>query len=687
MAAESKWWNSPFRVFQTNIRQIDSGLDVDKVLDHVQSLGANVWLLNTAGIVSHYPSRLPYQHPSPWLRERPSGDLVGDAISRAHERGVRVICRVDLSKVHRDVAEEHPDWCFVSPTGQPQIYQGLYSTCPSTPYYQDCSIEILREVLDNYEPDAFFFNMFKFKQTDYSGAYHGICQCGSCTRRFAERFGMALPTEHDFGDKAYRAWLEYTRDTINEVSTNIRDFVSRTRPNCAVLLKEVSDVTFREANGAVDRPQPIWIHWAGELVQDILGTTPDKPMVVNSVMFLDIPYRFMAEQREFHALHLIQSMAHGANPMAYMMGTPDLFPPAAFDLVRDVFQFHAAYEDLYAGVRPAARVGLLSSQTRDEFFGEATRATAAQKERRGVHRALLEGHVPFDIIGESLLLQTVTEDLLARFDAIVVPDYPALGAQECAALDAYVAAGGGVVTTFETAAANEDLSPRAEVGLASSGVVRILARRRGEDVRSAYVRPKPDQDDFALPNNGFIAIDKGFNIVEPAPGAHAPLVYQPASTYGPPELCYWEVETNHPGLLANSYGKGRSAYIPWPIGSLFHEWSIPEYRDLIIQAIDLVSAKPRQVVTNAPAQVEMVVSRQSEHGRTLVHLINYTGHDGRGFHPPIEVHDIRIEVSGMDVQAARSTRLDQELTVDVDDAGTATLTLPKLASFDLLVLS
>jgi hypothetical protein len=683
-----RWWESPFRVFQTNIREIDAGMDVERTLDHITGLGANVWLLNTAGIVSFFPSLLPYQHPSPWLSERASGDLVGDAIEQAHARGVRVISRVDLSKVHRDVAEAHPEWCFVGPGGESQIYNGLYSTCPSAPYYQERSVDILGEVLDNYEPDAFFFNMFKFKQTDYSGVYHGICHCGACTTRFKNRYGLDLPGEHDFADKAYLAWLEYTRETINEVSSTIRDYVSSRRPGCAVLLKEISDVTFREANNAVDRPSPIWVNWAGELVQDVLGTNPDKPVVVNSVMFLDIPYRFMAEQPGFVALHLIQTMAHGGNPMAYMIGEPELFTPATFDQVRDIFHFHRDHEVVYAGMRSSARVALLSSQTRDEFYGEATRADRAQKERRGIHRALLEAHVPFDIISDACLT-VPTAELLGRFDVIIVPDSPTLGEEQCGALDAYVAAGGGLVTTYDTATSRPDGSPGSDIGLLSVGADSVIARHQGADaLRASYVRPAEGQDVFVFANNKFIAVDRAFNVVDLKPGAQAPMTFLPASVYGPPEKCYWEIETDHPGVVTNDYGDGRTAYIPWPIGTLFYDLSLPEYREIIERAIEHVSRTPRQVTTNAPAQVEVVVHRQPETGATLVHLINYSGHDGRAFHDPIEIHDITLTLRlAQPVSAARSSRLECELAVSEDAAGSVTVVLPRLNSFDLITVS
>ena len=168
-----EWWRHPFRIFQTNIREVDSGMDVQQVVRDIVDFGCNTWLLNAGGIVSHYPSRLPHQHPSPWLKERPGGDLLGDAIEEAHKQGVRVIARCDFSKLHRDQFEQHPDWFFVSRTGQRQVYEGLYSACPSGPYYQEKSLEVITEILDRYAVDAFFFNWFGMSTRDYSGTTTG----------------------------------------------------------------------------------------------------------------------------------------------------------------------------------------------------------------------------------------------------------------------------------------------------------------------------------------------------------------------------------------------------------------------------------------------------------------------------------------------------------------------------------
>jgi hypothetical protein len=99
MAEEQYWWQRPFRVFQTNLREIDAGLDERQVVATIAGLGANAWLLNVGGIVSFYPSKLPFQQPSPWLGSRASGDLVGDALTEAHRHEISVIARLDFSKV------------------------------------------------------------------------------------------------------------------------------------------------------------------------------------------------------------------------------------------------------------------------------------------------------------------------------------------------------------------------------------------------------------------------------------------------------------------------------------------------------------------------------------------------------------------------------------------------------------
>ncbi|HEX5417087.1 MAG TPA: alpha-amylase family protein, partial [Chloroflexota bacterium] len=571
MSTPSHWWERPYRTFQTNLREIDAVLDEKPVVRRIVELGANAWLLNTAGIVSFYPSRLPFQHPSPWLKERASGDLIGDAVREAHANDVRLISRADFSKVHQDVYEAHPDWCFVSARGGHQIYNGLYSTCPSGPYYQEKAFEILGEVLDRYPIDGFFFNWFNFSQRDYSGTYHGICQCVHCRERFRERYGAELPREEDWNNPAYLQWRAYTRETLSDLAGRIRRFIKERNPEVALILRQNPDVIMHEVNNAVDRPQPIWVHWAGEVGRESRTAHPEKPVTINAVMFLDLPYRFSAEQPGLVGLHLAQAISQGANPYAYVIGTTENQPDRKnFGIVGQMLRFHRDHQEYYAGLRSAAKVAIISSLRSEERYGRAEGVARVQNERRGVFRALVEGHVPFDILPDDQLLAAARDGRLARYEALVLPNVAALDDEQTAALDQYVENGGGIVATYDTAAFDGEGKARAELGLRALGGRRIVARREGPGaMRSGYLRVTRPEDLPGSDATDFVALDRAFLYVETRPEAVPSFALIPPSRYGPPEKTYWDVETDYPGLLWHRHGLGQTAYFPWPIGALF----------------------------------------------------------------------------------------------------------------------
>ena len=72
--------------------------------------------------------------------------------------------------------------------------------------------------------------------------------------------------------------------------------------------------------------------------------------------------------------------------------------------------------------------------------------------------------------------------------------------------------------------------------------------------------------------------------------------------------------------------------------------------------------------------------------RAVVHLVNYSGHQDRSFHDPLEIRDVRVELRGMGAPThARSARLGLDLPVEPTDGGVA-LRLPSLGLFDVIVL-
>ncbi|CAA9253346.1 MAG: GH151 [uncultured Chloroflexi bacterium] len=328
-----EWWKHPFRIFQTNIREIDSGMDVKQVVQDILDFGCNTWLLNAGGIVSHYPSKLDHQHPSPWLKDRPSGDLLGDALEEAHRHGIRVIARCDFSKLHRDQFERHPDWFYVSKTGQRQVYEGLWSACPSGPYYQEKSLEVIAEMLDGYPVDAFFFNWFNMSLRDYSGTYHGICQCQNCKRRFAAfSGGLPLPKEESYADPSYPTWRRYTYELLDEIAGRVRHLIKSRRPDVALLLSYNPDISFHEINNAVERPLPLWRYHTGEAAKTSATAHWERPVAINAVMFWDLPYRYNAEQPGLTEL-VTDIVSGGDGSELYRVALPESYLGLSIDEV------------------------------------------------------------------------------------------------------------------------------------------------------------------------------------------------------------------------------------------------------------------------------------------------------------------------------------------------------------------
>lgn len=684
--AAAYWWQQPFRVFQTNLREIDAGLDVEAVVKTIKDVGANTWLLNTGGIVSFYPSALDFQHSSPWLSERTSGDLIGDALAEAHANGINVIARCDFSKLHREIAEREPGWCFVDIAGEFQIVHELYSTCPSGPYYQEKSFAVLSEILDRYPVDGFFFNWFNFNERDYSGRARGICQCSSCKERFATETGMRLPKAENWSDPAYLAWLEYVRRTLSDVAGRLRDLINTRRPEVPLILRQAPNVIMHEVNNAVDRPQPLWVTWAGEMCRQSRTEDPDKPVMVNAVTFLDLPYRFTAEQPGLNALEFVQTIALGANPSSYIIGTPDRADDRVLAVTRDLLGFHRDHEEYYKELLPSSRVALVRAPHSAEVYGGESANAKVEEEWRGLYRALVETHVPFDLFTDRRLLDLADSGRLGGYDALVLANAAALSPAQVAALDNYVAEGGHLVATYDTGLFDAEGRELAEMQLQSLGAARVSFRREGrEQIRPSYLAMT---DVTVIPGTNArsrIALDDAYLYVEARRGAEPSMSFIGPARYGPPEKIYGEVPTTYPGVLHYRHGGGATAYFPWPLGGAYFRLAQRDVRELLRSTLVRLLGT-LQVETSAPPQVEVVVARQVHHDRVVVHLINYSGYQGRAFYDPISLSDVKVLIRGEGVRSrAHSLRSGVKLDLRKEDDGVA-FRLPRLDLFDAVVL-
>ena len=130
----ANWWEGyPWRMIQTNLREIDMlDMDAERYVAELQAFKATVVLVNSAGIIASYPTKLPFHYQSPYLK----GDSLADVIEACHTAGIRVLARTDFSKVRRPLYEEHPDWAYRTVDGDIVDYNGDVHACINGDYQQ-----------------------------------------------------------------------------------------------------------------------------------------------------------------------------------------------------------------------------------------------------------------------------------------------------------------------------------------------------------------------------------------------------------------------------------------------------------------------------------------------------------------------------------------------------------------------
>ena len=633
---DPRWWLSePIRFVQTNLSETDSTVDPQELVTAVADLGANTFLMNMGGIVAQYPTRVPFHYPSTFL---PAGrDLFGEVLRYAHARKVRVVGRFDLSKTQKPVFDAHPEWFFKRDTGEPAIYSGLYSTCINGNYYRQHALTILEEALERYEVDGLFFNMFGNPTADYSGVAMGPCQCDACQVKYRKRFGRDVPR---VADADYRVFMA---DSAREVAASIAELIHRKRPQAAFLtyIKDHTDGIMSESNTAVGRPLPLWPYSAGDNVARSLGSEPDKVAINLAMTFVDYPWRYANVPPAETELRLYQNMAHGAPPAVVVVGTMKQQDRQGLVAAKPVFQWHARHEDLYVGQKNGGRVMLV-----------ATGDTASY---RGFYRLLSERHIPF-VVSENLRWM---DDGPGRFDLVIAPE------SAPRELERYVREGGRLLVAGTTA-------PPVPIGS-------IVGRKTTQGYWRIH-------DRTALPSLGdtdLLFIDGDY--LEIAPLERPVLTLIPTAMFGPPEKVWSDkVETRVPGLIFATHEKGRIAYVPWDIGQLYYRHSSDAHAALMSDVIDSLLPSGRQIRTDAHPLVEITVMDQPSRGRTLLHLVNGSGHHDTAYFPPIEMRNIRIELA-REVKSARAVRLAQSLPVTASGRYRS-FTLPSLKAYEVIVI-
>ena len=699
------WWAAGVRMHHPNMRDLDvRGMDFGRFVEEAVSLHANAVVISAAGIVAFYPSEIHGHYVSELLEGR---DFVGEVTRRAHEAGLRVVARVDFAGAREPIHEAHADWVARTAGGDTlrrRGVAGLYATCPNSPYRQEgFAIPVVEELLSRYPLDGFHVN---------GGGWPGHCFCGYCRESFRTATGAELPRSKEADRRLWARYLEWRHACVAESFRVCKAAAQALRPDvfwmgelglrwsgsfdmpamagaCTPLLVTTGNVV--AARSAVRSE-------AGLAARYCRTVDPGVQPLVNLKVFVQSGGwpRSMVPPAEYR-LWTWQALANGAGLKTPVFGTLQQEDRRNLPAIADAFRMQERFPEVYRDAHPVGEVALVwPGRTFDHWSGPTAAEGTAESAAAafdGMFAALLEAHVPFDVLADAHL----TPERLARYRAVVLPSAACLGDETVAALVEYVRGGGGLLLTGWTGWCGAHGEPRDIPALAALGGV---SRADGEPLSAPglYLAPADAPSPHGaggaggaggegvlagLEEVGLFTIDGPVPPLVATGDTRAAMRLVRHRSVLPVEAIDDPVPAGCDGLLLRRHGAGRVATVAPAIDALYLRWGMADHRRLIANLVRWCGAAgPASradgtwaLETSAPDTVEVTLARSG--AQRIVHFVNATGQQPLRQVVPVNAGITRVRLAaGERCTGARRLRAGESLPVDQDgewvrfDAGT-----------------
>jgi hypothetical protein len=658
---DDSWWNrQPVRLIQTNLREIDARMDVDSYIRSMVEHSANLVLLNVGGIVANYPTQLEFHYRNPFME----GDLVGDLTTGLHAQGIRVMGRFDFSKVNETIAEQKPEWLYVSADGRNINYNGQVHVCPSRGYVQEYAFRILEEAITKYSLDAVFFNMVGYQTTDYSGNNYGQCQCEDCMRLFGPGSNL---TRAEVSSQQFRRMHGYIRELDPAI-------VISTYTTAGV------DMVSTESSSSLSTAHE-WNYSATDHVKRTLNSYTDLVPMNLLIGFQAIGFRHVATSPNIARVWQLQNMLHGGSLNYVFIGPIEGYQDRAFvPILKDIYSFHRAHDRLFTNLESAATVALVRGPT---------------PEYRGLIKLLSEEHIMYDIIAPEVIGTERMPRPLRDYGAVILGDIRNMSDQLLGEIDAYVANGGKLLATgfssVQTAGGDDGLAnANNRIRLESLGVTPEY--ELFPQAHSTYLTITPaDRGRYGeqeLADFDLMMVYGDFMQLGTRGNARGSMRMVPNTMYGPPEKNYFlEHEiTEYPGVVYNQYGSGVSVCVPWGLGAQYNAKGHHAHRAFFAGIMRNALRANSLVTTDASQLIEISHLRNRGGAFEWVGLLNHTGQIGPALGAPVPIYNttVRLRTAGVPREVILP-RSGQNVRVDRDGSGWIEVEVPRVEDFEMIV--
>ncbi|MFK7692251.1 beta-galactosidase trimerization domain-containing protein [Paenibacillus sp. HJGM_3] len=597
---------------------------------------------------SYYDTRIGHKN------AKLKGDLLAEASAAAKRHGINLVAYYNVG-LNTHVALQNPDYRQRTAEQEPVTEAfGFYDLlCMNSPY-RDYVYGQLEEIATHYEVSGFFF--------DISYVWTNCCYCEYCQTRYKARYGYAMPTSPQPGTTAMSQWQAFRRDIRQHFMRDAAMRLKAINPELLIGWNHAGDPRFgqvetdRYADYFTSEFHPphyaygsLLARWKRSFAKPFELMMPSEMGSWGEWTLAPTP-TLMTTAAIAVANGGSISFGHVAYPSGEYKGR---IPAPVMSAISAANHWVKTLEPWLLEAESEPMVAVLYALENKRMLEDAALARSKNEEHlQGVHRILTEGHIHFDIIDETHLLER-----LERYELLIVPDQAYLSDTVQRRIREYVQNGGCLVASGRTSLYKSDGERDADFGLADLFGVQFLDE-------STYSLTYLDSIDARLAENVpdmpilLKQADQRSLRVVPTSSEVLCSLTEPALETTVNRHVYHQHahparRTPDPAITFHTPGKGKCMYIAGPIEAAYWSSGSPWLRNIYLNGIRKLYPNPK-VEVKAPLSVEVNVMRQREPSRLIVHLINVREDKAAGSKSFIEdvaaITNIRVSLG---VQATR----------------------------------
>ena len=624
----------------------------------------------------NYPSRL-----TPTSDHLHGQDLLGLVAEKAHEAGLRFGAGFLGMHCNNYVRDAHPEWLQRDKDGQPAPFYTGFLVCPTSPYRRYYAYEYVREVVSRNPVDYIYAE----------GVYirPGFCYCDHCRAQFKAMYGRDL-AEEPLNSVAFR---RFRQDSVTRFHELIRRAVDEASPQTVVVgcgypawMRTTDVTTFRDHMDMVARENQ-WGHSPGILPQEaglrilLLKAEAKKPVLGTWFAAHQVDQNYAPRSPAHARLTFMETLAHGATVQPHIQ--------TLFEVDQTLMPVLAELFECVKRVRPylmssrllpyAAILDWAGSEDVEHYFGDAL---------KGVYRALIEHHVPLDVV----TVEDVMDGRLSDYRVLILPEALKLSDAVVNQIIEYVEGGGGLVFTCRSGWEDDQEGTRGPNALLKLAGARFGGMAGSIDPKALpiYYRVVETAEPWTDLAGRLMAFQGEYVEVSPVADAHVVARIE--------DMDYSRMHKDHmtegaypgapigPMVLSRKAGAGRVVYIAGSLATSARQIGDREALDVLARATLWAAGHEPPVITDCPPSVEVVT--HSGPGGMAMFLINETTNQIDRLsiiRYVVPVHDVKIRLKVPSQPAAVATLKGNEADWSYED-GWLSVRLDRVEEYEVVLI-